>query len=803
MLLLKLVILLATTEDNQAIMNNEDGDSGNESDKRPAVLLFLCALNGRPHKRILNMSSREFSDMYITTLFYLGLIGPLTINAQNYRTVRPEDTTIISYSAYPLNINKESNIKTNLPEIEQIQYGKFAILYQKIIIQWTTHFASFKALPVLNARSDDGATADLKRQARHNLREITDSVNESSGTELPKPFIKLRMSPFNSVLFSTAPSLGYRPPPPPVRREIIMAPRCQYDTDKWALHPQSTITYATMFERSTGGSCEECLKHCAERQAAGVKTIHSIEVSTLHETVPVKDQKTTGGNGKSQVEDKEKLQMMRKEIPGINVHNQQIGDEVEAMVKHVMNEEKSIEKELNQLNREKKVAGQMEDQQAEKIDKDKKETKASEEGKHDQIKEAKKEITINGTKKSDNLKKTFLRYQHHIQAQQRRKNYKITLSTEAKLSSTISDIKETTISSIEISSKVDSVDAESSEENSKKITKNIKEKRTVENEMENKEEYRLHSMGSFEDSDYNDDIMLEAYNAVYEGSKSNDTFESTKISRDESIEISSEISHESVCASEDKVVMVEFPSATRQPFKADIKKIEVATTEQCTDLCAKDDDCSAAIYSTNSCELSSTLARHSRPELYPSLNCSYIEKACVPQTVIRGYSTHMIGVADHILAGHVEEVEDALSLEQCISSCLRARSRHGFHCLSAMWYPMDRSQNCLLNSESRKSKPRLFIPEEVGLHMVYFELSDTNNSKQLFDKSIRRLDTPDISSHWTFWSSCDGKSENAMRFRYMKCSEKYDIRQCPKETAFCGSSKLKGPLVRKIESPKI
>ncbi|KAF8376602.1 hypothetical protein PRIPAC_83031 [Pristionchus pacificus] len=61
---------------------------------------------------------------------------------------------------------------------------------------------------------------------------------------------------------------NYRPPPPPVRREILMEPRCHYDPNLWAMHPKSAVTSATMFARSTGGTCEECLKQCMASQTA-------------------------------------------------------------------------------------------------------------------------------------------------------------------------------------------------------------------------------------------------------------------------------------------------------------------------------------------------------------------------------------------------------------------------------------------------------------------------------------------------------------------------------------------------------
>ncbi|GMR48421.1 hypothetical protein PMAYCL1PPCAC_18616 [Pristionchus mayeri] len=83
-------------------------------------------------------------------------------------------------------------------------------------------------------------------------RAVKDEVVEKSGVT-PLPIMRM---------------VNYRPPPPPVRREVLMEPRCLYDTNLWAMHPKSAVTQATMFARSTGGSCEECLKMCMESQTA-------------------------------------------------------------------------------------------------------------------------------------------------------------------------------------------------------------------------------------------------------------------------------------------------------------------------------------------------------------------------------------------------------------------------------------------------------------------------------------------------------------------------------------------------------
>lgn len=75
-----------------------------------------------------------------------------------------------------------------------------------------------------------------------------------------------------------------------------------------------------------------------------------------------------------------------------------------------------------------------------------------------------------------------------------------------------------------------------------------------------------------------------------------------------------------------------------------------------------------------------------------------------------------------ILVGHVQEVADTTSLEDCALACLNAEKNFSFKCQSAMWYPSDPDQNCLLNSETRDTQPDVFVPEDQGVNMLYFDI---------------------------------------------------------------------------------
>ncbi|KAK6022518.1 hypothetical protein OSTOST_11785, partial [Ostertagia ostertagi] len=72
-------------------------------------------------------------------------------------------------------------------------------------------------------------------------------------------------------------------------------------------------------------------------------------------------------------------------------------------------------------------------------------------------------------------------------------------------------------------------------------------------------------------------------------------------------------------------------------------------------------------------------------------------------------------------------------MQSVVESIRKALKRYGFQCMSAMWYPMDKEQNCLLNSETMKSRPNLFISEDTGHMMVYFEHPDALFMRRLHD----------------------------------------------------------------------
>ncbi|KAK6058528.1 hypothetical protein COOONC_03899 [Cooperia oncophora] len=106
--------------------------------------------------------------------------------------------------------------------------------------------------------------------------------------------------------------------------------------------------------------------------------------------------------------------------------------------------------------------------------------------------------------------------------------------------------------------------------------------------------------------------------------------------------------------------------------------------------------------------------------------------------------------------------------------------------MSAMWYPEDKEQNCLLNSETMKTQPNLFVYEDTGHMMVYFEHPDTPFMRRAHDDvNLPNAAISKADERWTAWSTCNGKKEKT---RYQKCSEYSDVRKCRKETATCSGT---------------
>ncbi|VDK71622.1 unnamed protein product [Litomosoides sigmodontis] len=240
-------------------------------------------------------------------------------------------------------------------------------------------------------------------------------------------------------------------------------------------------------------------------------------------------------------------------------------------------------------------------------------------------------------------------------------------------------------------------------------------------------------------------------------------------------------SSEKLCGDNDVTRYVMISNYEQLKSATDTKPVKGESLKGCVRACDEDETftCSSVIHRGEECELSVSKAVHkSSDDFVYKENSTYLEKFCLPAN-----SAHVTGklwptVLDHILVGHVMEVTNASSLSECMTFCLQAEQDFSFVCRSAMWYPNDEDQNCLLNTGSRETQPNVFVAEDQGVRMFYFEVPRIHNKKAAFD--VFRDDP--VEDDYTRWSSCDSSN---LQHRYLKCKEQTDVRKCPQQTKFC------------------
>ncbi|RCN47857.1 hypothetical protein ANCCAN_06051 [Ancylostoma caninum] len=831
----------------------------------------------------------------------------------------------------------------------------------------------------------------LRTRGSERLSGSSDSAKESSLSE--------RMA---SNL--TLPSLGYRPPPPPVRRDVGVSPRCQFDADKWALHMESTLTYAIMFDRKTGGSCKDCLDRCMEKQGgswtcrsvvydskwricdmfavaatAAPFTLVDYEGRDYYEylaALPPSDaelslvsnfaeqQQTIAPDSKEKQmcsEDRDKVSGSKTHVVELKTYS---AVPIEEQLKADERELEKIEKERGKKERKlQKIIKEneavtvpstttdaqvplTEDKSTETADYERTTLPVREDDSSDSSttspsteivpdveqttikievippaasrsirrkppKNIKGKKTKNDSQRrrkqplpvqsrSDvNDEETMKEEAHSIEQSQRRRMKKIVGRKPSKVVKTNSMVATTTEVIQELSpelarekillyQKRKAAEAEQTTsaprrrrvriegrrlhgdvvEEDEQITRdrdvqevhekyrkkvasrtfqgshNIKQNLEKENERKpvkkglSRRKIPLHQTTPQPSSSTSTPSTVEMETSAVATTEPGSSEDALRMALAREIKkfISKELKHQlfrahgtrlhgeseelkppselvpmssrprarsreeevlpsNICEEHEKVVMMTFADSTRKPYTAAVEMVKTADHEECMRLCERSPDCSSAVFSSSLCEMSATRARHTIPDIRPSTNDTYIEKACVDSAVIRGRETHIEGVANHILAGFVEQVEDAYGVEQCIAACYMALKQYGFHCMSAMWYPLDKEQslilgyspsvqvfqNCLLNGESRKTQQKLFIAEDTGHQMIYFEHPDAAIFRRMHDEIP--LDQNSTAEHdWTAWSLCQGKEE---RVRYLRCKEHSDVRKCPKETAKC------------------
>ncbi|MCP9266368.1 Protein F52C9.5 [Dirofilaria immitis] len=481
---------------------------------------------------------------------------------------------------------------------------------------------------------------------------LTDStVNEASetsygeqesGNNYGKPTVPLAPPRVPTI---NRPSLGYRPPPPPIRRDAKSSGQCAFDQNSWRFEPQTAIANAIMFERTTGSSCEECVKKCIQLQDLSSEWVcrsltfdHQWKICDLFAVNGTKPPHFL-----TEYMDRDYLEYL------------QVG---------------------------------------------------SSSGIH----------STEYSAIADAGKKKFIRLQMFIQ-----------LGTQLLLMPAKRSLSGFRCSFNWYSAVIDQTTQQSVE---------------------------------IAETQYGSDATP-SYKAIHRKSTGK--------------------SSEKFCRNGDVTRYAMILNHERLNSATDMQIVKGESLRECARACDQDETliCSSAISRGKECELSVSRAIHkSSDDFIFNENSTYLEKFCFPKGSAEATEKLWPTVLDHILVGHVMEVIDAPSFIECMTACLQAEQEFSFVCRSAMWYPNDEDQNCLLNTENRETHPKVFVAEDQGVRMFYFEVPRTHNKKEISD--VFRDDP--VEDDYTRWSSC---SSSNLQHRYLKCKEQTDVRKCPQQTRFC------------------
>ncbi|KAK0397976.1 hypothetical protein QR680_002370 [Steinernema hermaphroditum] len=526
------------------------------------------------------------------------------------------------------------------------------------------------------------------------------------------------------------PSRGYRPPPPPVRRDAKSEGQCKFDEGKWEIEPESAISGAIMFDRTTGLSCEECLEKCTQFQDVSSQWV--CRSLTYDNRWKICDLFAINGTSSpyylAEYPGRDYFSYLAA-LPPTDAQVQGKGAEATgAAPGPIGNTVEEYESENGQ-----------------------KATVPAPTETHPKETEEKKPETT-----EEPVKPTEEAHQTSSPAPEQESEIKETTAAPASTAPLASHEESAPAPSGETA-------APSSGEAPAPSSGEAPAPTSVEAPAPSSAE-------------------APAPNSVEESAPSTPSAvnkEGPYQAVERNIVDKSGVS---LCDRGETPRYTEFTGHERVNPGTETEIVEAKTRDECTSACDRDQlfTCASAVFSPTGCELSSTTANHSTLDsLVESSSGAYLEKVCLPEKLATGTRKIFPAVPNHILVGHVQEVADAKSIRECQIACLRADQDFGFICKSAMWYPSDEDQNCLLNSNNRDSVPDSFVPEDQGVQMVYFDVvrEDGFDFKRLKDRPVGGSD-----GGFTRWSAC--KDMNGMRHRYQKCQKK-DVRKCKKESVMC------------------
>uniref|UniRef100_A0A7E4VAX8 PAN domain-containing protein n=1 Tax=Panagrellus redivivus TaxID=6233 RepID=A0A7E4VAX8_PANRE len=514
-----------------------------------------------------------------------------------------------------------------------------------------------------------------------------------------------------------AASFGYRPPPPPLRRDEKSIGQCSFDSSKWEIEPQSAIAHAIMFDRTTGLSCEECLQKCTEFQDASTQWI--CRTLTYDNKWKICDLFAVNGTQYPYFLTQYHGRDYFVYLAALPPTDAQLTVEETTEAAAASSTAAPTTAAPSGGNAEGGVASSS----AEKIETN--------------------EVTPSEVEESAPVEATF---------------EDETAAAPGITASAPAPAPEASSAAPAPAAAPASGTASTSEQSSATSTSS----------------QQSSSSSSSSAQSSSSSTSSASATAEYQAVQRNGPAKSGA-------------GH---CRIGEVARYTQFDSSERTNPGDEVFFAPAKTREDCATACEQQSifSCASAVYSPSGCELSISAANHSEIDaLTPSKTAVYLEKTCLPKELAEGTSNIFPAVPNFVLVGHIQEVTDADSLAECQVACLRAQKDYGFSCKSAMWYPSDEAQNCLLNAQSRLTHPDVFVNEDQGVNMVYFEIpqSESDFKKSGFPSRFRDLPIDDGSdSKWTRWSKCK-KDLTGMRYRYLKCTDKKDIRKCPKETVMC------------------
>ncbi|CAJ0610170.1 unnamed protein product [Cylicocyclus nassatus] len=187
-------------------------------------------------------------------------------------------------------------------------------------------------------------------------------------------------------------------------------------------------------------------------------------------------------------------------------------------------------------------------------------------------------------------------------------------------------------------------------------------------------------------------------------------------------------------------------------------------------------------------------------EYKPNVDVLYTEKICISDLLLPISCDEIFRrIPQHILFGHASEIVTATSEEECIRECIQAKVKRNIECHSLLHYADVPISNCILNVQTRLTRPEYFVPE-LDDKVDYVQLPECakktgqghasavngrSRSMIVDNKGIEKKSwglphgVGSVESEWSEWTNCDQKTSVRRRERLCSdCLEKVQTQPC-------------------------